>query len=134
MKALFRKFAERISVVVGTPWAFIAALAVIVGWGISGPFFGFSEPWQLVINSFTTIMTFLMVFIIQNTQNRDFKALQLKMDELLRASENTHRGMVNLHNLSDEDLHRLEKAFERFGGRHDIEEVLRSLESSSDNG
>ena len=134
MKALFREFAERISVVVGTPWAFIAALAVIVGWGFSGPFFGFSEPWQLVINSFTTIMTFLMVFMIQNTQNRDFKALQLKMDELLRASENTHRGMVNLHNLPDEDLFRLEKAFERFGSRHDIEEVLRSLESSSDNG
>src|SRR5882672_7612557 len=102
MKALFREFAERISVVVGTPWAFIAALAVIVGWGISGPFFGFSEPWQLVINSFTTIMTFLMVFIIQNTQNRDFKALQLKLDVLLLASRDTHPGLISLHKLTDQ--------------------------------
>ncbi len=133
MKLLFRKFADRISQAAGTPWAFIAAISIILGWAFSGPLFGFSEHWQLVINSTTTIVTFLMVFIIQNTQNRDFTAIQLKLDELLRASKNTHRGMVNLHNMSDEDLRRLEKAFERFGG-HDIEDVLRSLEESSKGG
>src|SRR5688572_25185448 len=128
MKALFRKFAESVAVAVGTPWAFIAAIAIIAGWGASGPLFGFSEQWQLIINSFTTIVTFLMVFVIQNTQNRDFKALQLKLDELLRASDNTHKGLVNMHNLSDDHLHRLEKAFERLGNRENIEEVLASLE------
>ena len=128
MTHLFRKFAELVAVVVGTPWAFITALTLIVAWAASGPFFGFSEQWQLVVNSLTTIVTFLMVFIIQNTQNRDFKALQLKLDELLRASENSHPGMVNLHNLSDDELQQLEQAFERFGGRHDIKEIVRSLE------
>ncbi len=133
MKLLFRKFAESVSQAVGTSWAFIAAIAIILGWACSGPLFHFSTHWQLVVNSFTTIVTFLVVFIIQHTQNRDFKAIQLKLDELLRASENTHRGMVNLHNMSDEDLSRLEKAFEKFGGK-DIEAVLRSLEKPSDEG
>ena len=86
MNKFFRRFAEIIAAIVGTPWAFIAALLVLIGWGASGPLFGFSEPWQLAVNSFTTIVTFLMVFVIQNTQNRDFQALQLKLDELLRTT------------------------------------------------
>ncbi len=101
-------------------------------WGASGPVFGFSEQWQLIINSFTTIVTFLMVFIIQNTQNRDFKALQLKLDELLRASDNTHKGLINMHNFSDEELHRLEQAFKRLGGEESVGQIARSLEKASE--
>jgi low affinity Fe/Cu permease len=130
MKAVFRNFAERVAIAVGTPWAFIAAIAVIVSWAVSGPFFGFSEHWQLVVNSFTTIVTFLMVFIIQNTQERDFKSMQLKLDALLRAS-GAPRGLVGLQDFSDEDLRRLERAFHRLRGRPDVADVVRSLEESS---
>ena len=85
----------------------------------------------MIVNSITTIATFLMVFIIQNTQNRDFQSLHLKLDALLHASEKTPRGLMNLHNLADEDLHRLEQVFERLAGRRDIEEIVRSLENST---
>jgi low affinity Fe/Cu permease len=113
MKQLFRKFAEKVSTIVGTPWAFILAVAVIGTWGISGPFFGFSQQWQLVINSFTTIITFLMVFVIQNTQNRDFKALHLKLDGLIHADEQAQPHLMNLQNLSDEELERWEQELKR---------------------
>jgi low affinity Fe/Cu permease len=103
-------------------------LAILVTWGGSGPIFGFSEHWQLIINSFTTIVTFLMVFIIQNTQNRDFKSMQIKLDSLLAASENVPQGLMNLHNLEDTDLVRLEKAFERLAGQRDINAIVHSLE------
>ncbi len=99
---------------------------------MSGPFFGYSEQWQLIINSFTTIVTFLMVFIIQNTQNRDFKAIQLKLDELLRASTHAHKGLINMHNFSDEELHRLEDAFKRVGGKESIDSIVKSLVKSAD--
>src|SRR6266542_3031386 len=110
MKPVFRRFAELVAFVVGTPWAFFVAVGVLILWAGSGPFFGFTEQWQLLVNSMTTIVTFLMVFIIQNTQNRDFKSLQLKLDILLSVSEDTHPGLVALHHLSDQDLHRLEHA------------------------
>src|SRR3954468_22859859 len=97
----------------GSPWAFIAAALLIIVWAISGPLFGFSEVWQLVINSGTTIITFLMVFLIQNTQNRDAKAMHLKLDELLRGVEGARTSMVDLEDLSDEDLDRLQSEFER---------------------
>ena len=84
MHSLFRKFAHRTSAIVGSPWAFIIAVSVIVIWGVSGPIFHFSDTWQLIINTSTTIITFLMVFLIQNTQNRDATAIHLKLDELLR--------------------------------------------------
>src|SRR5687767_5044088 len=132
MKALFRKFAENVAWAVGTPWAFITAISIILVWGLSGPLFGFSEQWQLVINSFTTIVTFLMVFVIQNTQNRDFKALQLKLDELLRASETTHKGLINMHNFSDEDLHRLEDTFKRLGGKENVDSIVAALRKSAE--
>jgi low affinity Fe/Cu permease len=128
MTDIFRKFAELVAYAAGTPWAFIGALAILTVWGISGPFFGFSESWQLIINSFTTIVTFLMVFIIQNTQNRDFKSLQIKLDALLAADEDVPNGIMNLHNLDDQDLHRLEKAFERLAGKRDIDAIVKSLE------
>ena len=85
MHAFFRTFAQTTAAAMGSPWAFLLATAVIVGWAVTGPLFGFSDTWQLVINTGTTIVTFLMVFLIQNTQNRDAKALHLKLDELLRA-------------------------------------------------
>jgi low affinity Fe/Cu permease len=109
MNQLFQKFAEKVSIIVGTPWAFMVAVAVIITWGASGPLFGFSEKWQLVINSFTTIVTFLMVFVIQNTQNRDFRALHLKLDGLIHADEDAHPRLMNLQNLSDEELDRWEQ-------------------------
>jgi len=101
----------------GSPWAFIAAALLIVIWAISGPLFGFSEVWQLVINTGTTVITFLMVFLIQNTQNRDAKAMHLKLDELLRGVEGARTSMVDLEDLSDEDLKKLQDDFQRLRER-----------------
>src|SRR5260221_3569248 len=117
MKGTFRKFATKASDAMGSPWAFIAAVLLILGWAISGPVFGFSEAWQLVINTGTTIITFLMVFLIQNTQNRDAKAMHLKLDELLRGVEGARTSMVDLEDLSDEDLKKLQNEFERLRKR-----------------
>jgi low affinity Fe/Cu permease len=110
-KTMFRQFAERVAVATGTFWAFFGAVAVILAWAASGPIFGFSAQWQLVINSTTTIATFLMVFIIQNTQNRDFKALQLKLDVLLLASRDTHPGLISLHKLKTKTCSAWSKPF-----------------------
>jgi len=101
---LFRRFAHRSAELVGSPSVFLLALVVVVIWAGSGPFFGFSDTWQLVINTGTTIITFLMVFLIQNTQNRDAKAIHLKLDELIRSVEGARNGLVNLESLSDEEL------------------------------
>ena len=117
MNEAFRKFANKTSEAMGTPWAFIAAVLLILGWAISGPVFGFSEVWQLVINTGTTIITFLMVFLIQNTQNRDAKAIHLKLDELLRGVEGARTSMVDLEDLSDEDLKKLQEDFQRLRER-----------------
>jgi low affinity Fe/Cu permease len=109
----FRVFARRSSMVLGSPWAFAAAILVILVWALTGPMFHFSDTWQLIINTGTTIVTFLMVFLIQNTQNRDAKAVHLKLDEIIRALENARDELVDLEKLSDEDLKQLEKQFER---------------------
>ena len=127
MKHLFAKFAERISLAVGTPWAFMGALAIILTWGASGPLFGFSEQWQLVINSFTTIVTVLMVFVIQNTQNRDFQSLQLKLDALLLTSGGPASALASLHNLTDDELQRLETAMTEARGDHNVDEIVKFL-------
>ena len=111
MKDLFRRFAHRTSEIVGSAWAFIVAVAIIVGWAVSGPAFGFSDTWQLVINTSTTIVTFLMVFLIQNTQNRDAKAIHLKLDELIRATKDARDELVDLEDMSDEELMRLREEF-----------------------
>jgi low affinity Fe/Cu permease len=113
MKDFFRKFAHKTSEVVGSPWAFIVAVLMLLLWALSGPFFHFSDTWQLVINTTTTIITFLMVFLIQNTQNRDAKALHLKLDELIRAIQGARNTLVNLEELSDEELAQLQKQFIR---------------------
>jgi low affinity Fe/Cu permease len=109
----FRVCAHWLSLAVGTPAAFVLALAAIVIWAVLGPVFRFSDTWQLVINTGTTIVTFLMVFVIQNTQNRDTKALHLKLDELLRGVAGARTSLVDLENLSDEELDRLQREFER---------------------
>ena len=97
----------------GSSWGFTLAIAVIFVWLVTGPIFGFSDTWQLIINTGTTIVTFLMVFLIQNTQNRDAKAMHLKLDEVIRALAKARNEMVDLEDLSDEELDRLEKQFQR---------------------
>jgi low affinity Fe/Cu permease len=109
----FRIFARKSSMVLGSAWAFVVAVFIIAVWALTGPTFHFSDTWQLIINTGTTIVTFLMVFLIQNTQNRDSKALHLKLDEIIRALKGARNQLVDLEKLSDEDLDRLEKQFER---------------------
>lgn len=113
MNEIFRKFANAVSNIVGTSWVFIIAVTVVVVWALTGPMFRYSDTWQLVINTGTTIITFLMVFLIQNTQNRDAKAIHLKLDELIRGVKGARTGLVNLEELSDEELEKLHKEFER---------------------
>ena len=109
----FRIFARRWSRVLGSAWAFAGAIIIIVVWGLTGPAFHYSNTWQLIINTGTTIVTFLMVFLIQNTQNRDAKAAHLKLDEIIRALEGARNELIDLEKLADEDLASLEKQFER---------------------
>src|SRR5437870_13353962 len=113
MRELFRKFAQTTSQAVGSSLAFILAVVIIIVWAITGPMFHFSDTWQLVINTGTTIITFLMMFLIQNTQNRDAKAIHLKLDELLKGVKGARTGLVNLEQLSDKELENLQKEFER---------------------
>ena len=110
---IFHQFAHRTSVVVGSPWAFVLAMAIIVVWAVTGPIFGFSDTWQLVINTSTTIVTFLMVFLIQNTQNRDAHAMQLKLDELIRALKSARNSLIDLEEMSEDELKELEEEFRR---------------------
>lgn len=114
MNEYFRKFSHKVSELVGSPWSFVVALGIIAIWALTGPIFHFSDTWQLVINTGTTIITFLMVFLIQNTQNRDAKAIHLKLDELIRAVEKARNEMVDLEDLSDEELVRLGEEFQHF--------------------
>ena len=109
----FRLFAKRSSMVLGSAWAFATAILVILIWGLTGPMFHYSDTWQLIINTGTTIVTFLMVFLIQNTQNRDAKAAHLKLDEVIRALKGARNELIDLEKLADEDLTSLEKQFER---------------------
>jgi low affinity Fe/Cu permease len=107
----FRVFARRSSAILGSAWAFAVAILIIAVWALTGPTFHFSDTWQLIINTGTTIVTFLMVFLIQNTQNRDAKAVHLKLDEIIRALKGARNQLVDLENLSDKDLKKLETQF-----------------------
>src|SRR5207248_1871216 len=109
----FRVFARHSSILLGTAWAFGGAVLVILVWLLTGPTFHFSDTWQLIINTGTTIVTFLMVFLIQNTQNRDAKAMHLKLDEVIRALKKARNEMVDLEDLSDEELTKLEEQFKQ---------------------
>src|SRR5438477_2822251 len=117
MREPFRRFATRTSEWVGTPAAFVIGLTLIVLWALTGPLFGFSDSWQLVVNTATTIVTFLMVFLIQSTQNRDAKAIHLKLDELLRGVQGARTAMVALENCMDEELAEFHEEFERLRRR-----------------
>lgn len=115
MDEAFHKFAHIVANATGSPRSFLISLLVLVVWAVTGPLFHYSDTWQLVINTGTSVVTFLMVFIIQNSQNRDTKAMQLKLDELICAMEGARNKLVNLESLSDEDLMQLQKEFERLG-------------------
>src|SRR3954470_19117074 len=111
MKDFFRRFAHHVSTAIGSPYAFVVACLGVILWGATGPLFGFSDTWQLVINTTTTIATFLVVFMIQNTQNRDSKAIHLKLDELIRAVASARDMLVDAEDLPDEELARLAREF-----------------------
>lgn len=115
---LFRRFAIRISNLVGSAYTFIFALIIILVWATTGPIFHFSNTWQLVINTGTTIVTFLMVFIIQNTQNRDSKSMQIKLDELLMSIKGARDSMVDLEELTDEEIERFQDQFRKLHQRY----------------
>jgi low affinity Fe/Cu permease len=110
---IFRRMAAAAAAKFGTPWAFAAAVTVVVAWAVTGPLFDFSESWQLVINTGTTIVTFLMVFLIQATQNRDAKAIQLKLDELIRASTTARNEFADVEDASEAELEAFQREFEQ---------------------
>jgi low affinity Fe/Cu permease len=121
-RSWFTRFAKATSTWAGRPTAFSVALCVILAWGISGPVFGFSDTWQLVINTGTTIVTFLMVFLIQNTQNRDAEAMHIKLDELIRAIDTAHDALLDLEELDDEELDKKRDEYENLArqARHEL--------------
>jgi len=127
MKAVFRRVANRISTWAGSAIVFIFAALLIAVWAITGPVFHFSDTWQLVINTGTTIVTFLMVFLIQNTQNRDTKAIQLKLDELIHATKGARAHFVGLEDLSDEELTALDEEFKKITGNGNSAKALNHL-------
>ena len=124
----FRCFAQRSSTLLGSAWAFTAAVLAILVWIVTGPTFHFSDTWQLIINTATTIVTFLMVFLIQTTQNRDAKAMHLKMDEVIRALKGARTQLLDLEELSDQELKKLEEQFRR------LRKEAEGSRTSSENG
>ena len=113
MHEIFRKIAHRASEAVGSAWAFVLAVCVILVWAITGPIFHFSDTWQLIINTGTTILTFLMVFLIQNTQNRDAHAIHLKLDELIKASGPARNELIDIEEDMDDKLSELDREFRK---------------------
>jgi low affinity Fe/Cu permease len=124
----FHVFATQAANWVGTKWAFLVALLTIVGWLISGPYFRYSDTWQLIINTGTTVITFLVVFLIQNTQNRDARAIHLKLDEIIKSIDKAHNEMIDIEHLSDEELQRLAEKYQKVREECDI----RSQRSKAD--
>jgi low affinity Fe/Cu permease len=110
-QSLFTCFANHTARAAGHPLTFVAAVLIIVGWAVSGPVFGFSDTWQLIINTSTTIVTFLMVFLIQNTQNRDSTAMHLKLDEIIFALDGAQNTLMNLEDLEDKDLQKIQQRY-----------------------
>ena len=126
----FRKASVGAANFLGSPWVFIANVLLILLWLASGPLFQYSDSWQLIVNTITTVITYLAVFLIQNTQNRDSKALHLKLDELIASVEGARNRMVDLENLADDELDELQKQFQRLqqkakqGGEEDIKAII----------
>jgi low affinity Fe/Cu permease len=128
-KSWFTRFANGASRATGKPATFLLAVVIVVVWGVTGPLFGFSDTWQLVINTGTTIVTFLMVFLIQNTQNRDAEAMHVKMDELIRALEGAHNALLDLEELEDSELDDVRERYRKLAAkaRRDIEQGGRDI-------
>jgi len=124
LPALFPRFAKTCANAMGHPWAFAAALLTIIAWAMTGPIFGYSDTWQLVVNTATTIVTFLMVFLIQNTQNRDSSAIQLKLDELIRSTRGAHNALLDLEELTQDELNKFLKTYQSLAreGRKQVRE------------
>ena len=118
MKEAFRKFSIAAANALGAPWMFIANVLLIIIWAGAGPFFDYSDTWQLVINTATTVFTYLAVFLIQNTQNRDALAIHLKLDELIKGVSGARTRLVNLESLTDEELNALQEEFTRLRTKH----------------
>src|SRR5919202_4112281 len=116
----FGRLAQWTSCQTGRPWAFTLALVVVLAWAVSGPLFRFSDTWQLVINTGTTIVTFLMVFLIQHTQNRDTQAIQLKLDELIRVNKAARNNLMNLEDMSEQEIEQMKAAFLRLAEQRGI--------------
>jgi low affinity Fe/Cu permease len=131
--SLFRHFAARTSSAAGKPATFIVAVLIVVVWAATGPIFHFNDTWQLVINTGTTIVTFLMVFLIQNTQNRDGAAVQIKLDELIRSSR-AHNALLNLEELDEETLERIRRHYCRLAekGRGELDDIEQALAADRD--
>jgi low affinity Fe/Cu permease len=118
LREMFRRFSGGVAAVVGSPFAFLVSALAIVVWATLGPHYAYSDTWQLIINTGTTIITFLMVFLIQNTQNRDARAIHLKLDELIRGMKGARNKLVDLENCSEEELNELEQEFKRIREHH----------------
>jgi len=127
MKGIFHRFAQTVAHYVGTPAAFVIATAAVLVWAICGPIFGFSDTWQLTINTATTIITFLVVFLIQETQNRDAQAMHLKLDELIHAIKGARNRLVDLEDASEEEIEELKKEFARL--HHEVEAAQKRRQS-----
>ena len=113
LRSVFNLVAKKASYAAGTPWTFLAAVAIVVVWALSGPVFKFNDTWQLVINTGTTIITFLMVFLIQHSQNADTAAMQIKLDELIRVTTEANNELLNLEELDEERLEEIRREYER---------------------
>ena len=129
----FHKLAKTTACIVGMPWSFAAAVVVLLTWAVTGPYFRYSDAWQLTINTGTSIATFLIVFLIQNTQNRDARAMHLKLDELLRAVREARNGLISLENLSDEQLKKLGAEFHRLSHHGGDGSSMRESRSGASN-
>jgi low affinity Fe/Cu permease len=128
MNKWFTRFATKVSDMSGSRWAFLGAMLVVIVWAVSGPIFNFSDSWQLVINTITNLATFLMVFVIQNSQSRDTKALHVKLDEIIHVIGPAHNELLDVENLTDTELKRILKAYNKVGRRahteRDVEEAI----------
>ena len=129
---VFARFASRTSCIMGRPWVFLLATLSVIVWAASGPFFGFSDTWELIINTATTIVTFLMVFLIQHTQNRDTVALHLKLDEVIRAIDEARNDFIDIDQLDDDELRKLRVEFQRL--RESAKLSRRERESAAEMG